>query len=119
MNNRFCRQPWSFVEVHQNGDIFNCCPGWVTKPLGNILSQSWEEVWNGNIAQEYRQSMIDSTFKNCIETNCPHLLSKTLTKESPVFEKDDLNLLWKKLKVKDNSGPLVVNFCYFFLVSFF
>ena len=56
--------------------------------------------------------MIDSTFKNCIETNCPHLLSETLTKESPVFEKDDLNLLWKKLKVKDNSGPLVVNFCY-------
>ena len=112
MNNRFCRQPWSFVEVHQNGDIWNCCPSWITKPIGNILEQSWEEAWNGNIAQEYRQSMIDSTFKNCIETNCPHLLSKTLTKESPVFEKDDLNLLWKKLKVKDNSGPLVVNFCY-------
>ena len=55
--------------------------------------------------------MLDSSFKNCVETECPHLLSKTLTKES-VFEKDDLNLLWKKLKVKDNSGPLVVNFCY-------
>ena len=44
MNNRFCRQPWSFVEVHQNGDIWNCCPSWITKPMGNILEQSWEEV---------------------------------------------------------------------------
>ena len=80
MNNRFCRQPWSFVEVHQNGDIWNCCPSWITKPIGNILEQSWEEVWNGKVAQEYRQSMLDSSFKNCIETNCPHLLSETLTK---------------------------------------
>ena len=85
MNNRFCRQPWSFVEVHSDGKVWNCCPSWITKPMGNILEQSWEEVWNGKIAQEYRQSMIDSTFKNCIETNCPHLLSETLTKESQEF----------------------------------
>ena len=66
IKNRFCRQPWSFVEVHSNGFVWNCCPSWIKKPLGNILEQSWEEVWNGEIAQEYRQSMIDSTFKNCI-----------------------------------------------------
>lgn len=109
---RFCRQPWAFVEVHQSGEIWSCCPGWITKPLGNILEQSWEDVWNGEIAQEYRQSMLDSTFKNCIATNCPHLLSDTLRVGSPVFEKKDLNILWRKLTPIDTTGPLVVNLCY-------
>jgi MoaA/NifB/PqqE/SkfB family radical SAM enzyme len=111
-SDRFCRQPWSFVEVQGDGNIYNCCPGWVTKPLGNILEQSWEEVWNGKVAQEYRQSMLDSTFKNCIKENCAHLLSDTLREGSPVFEKKDLNILWRKLKTIDNTGPLVVNLCY-------
>jgi radical SAM protein with 4Fe4S-binding SPASM domain len=63
-SNRFCRKPWTFVEVHTDGNVYNCCPGWVTKPIGNILEQSWEDVWNGKVSQEYRQSMIDSSFKN-------------------------------------------------------
>ena len=58
MNNRFCRQPWSFVEVHSDGKVWNCCPSWITKPMGNILEQSWEEVWNGKIAQEYRDELM-------------------------------------------------------------
>jgi MoaA/NifB/PqqE/SkfB family radical SAM enzyme len=111
-SNRFCRQPWSFVEVHLDGKVWNCCPGWVTKPLGNILEQSWEDVWNGKVSQEYRQSMIDSTFKNCIEKNCSLLLSDDLPKGSPIFEKDNLDILWRKFKLVDSTGPLVVNFCY-------
>ena len=27
---------------------------WIKKPLGNILEQSWEEVWNGDVVKEYR-----------------------------------------------------------------
>ena len=93
-SNRFCRQPWSFVEIHGTGEVYNCCPGWITKSLGNILEQTWEEVWNGEIAQEFRQSMLDSTFTNCIAKNCSHLLSDNLRPASPVFEKSDLNILW-------------------------
>ena len=111
-SNRFCRQPWSFVEIHGTGEVYNCCPGWITKPLGNILELSWEEVWNGEIAQEYRQSMLDSTFTNCIAKNCSHLLSDNLRPASPVFEKSDLNILWRKFQLIDKTGPLVVNFCY-------
>ena len=25
--------------------------GWIKKPLGNILEQSWEEVWNGDVVK--------------------------------------------------------------------
>ena len=37
IKNRWCRQPWAFTEIHGNGFVYNCCPGWVKKPLGNIL----------------------------------------------------------------------------------
>ena len=111
-SNRFCRKPWTFVEVHTDGNVYNCCPGWVTKPIGNILEQTWGDVWNGKVSQEYRQSMIDSSFKNCIEKNCSLLLSDKLPKGSPIFEKDDLDILWRKFKLVDDTGPLVVNFCY-------
>ena len=112
LKNRFCRQPWSFVEVHANGNIYTCCPSWVTKPIGNVLEQTWEEIWNGQVAREYRQSMLDSSFCNCIQSNCPHLLSPDLPPGSPVFDKTTLDLVWRKFKVQDTSGPIVVNFCY-------
>ena len=103
ISNRWCRQPWAFTEIHGNGLVYNCCPGWVKKPLGNILEQSWEEIWNGKIAKEYRQSMIDSTFKHCIEKECSQLLSENLDSDLPVFEKDDLGVLWRNFKQKQNQ----------------
>ncbi len=112
ISNRWCRQPWAFTEIHGNGLVYNCCPGWIKKPLGNILEQSWEEVWNGKIAKEYRQSMIDSTFENCIKSNCSQLLSENLDSELPVFEKDDLGVLWRKFQQEAKTGPLVVAFNY-------
>ena len=102
-SNRCCRKPWTFVEVHTDGNVYNCCPGWVTKPIGNILEQTWEDVWNGKVSQEYRQSMIDSSFKNFIEKNCSLLLSDKLPKGSPIFEKDDLDILWRKFKLVDDT----------------
>ncbi len=80
--------------------------------MGNILKQSWDDIWNGEIAKEYRQSMIDSTFKHCIEKECSQLLSENLDSDLPVFEKDDLGVLWRKFKPTATTGPLVVAFNY-------
>ena len=112
IKNRWCRQPWAFTEIHGNGFVYNCCPGWVKKPLGNILEKSWDDIWNGEVAKEYRQNMIDSTFENCIKSNCSQLLSKDLDPDLPVFEKDDLGVLWRGFKKEASSGPLVVAFNY-------
>jgi MoaA/NifB/PqqE/SkfB family radical SAM enzyme len=56
------------------GDVFMCC--WLkSPPLGNILHQSLEEIWNGEIAQEIRRSILDGSFQYCDHTGCPFLQS--------------------------------------------
>lgn len=56
------------------GDVFMCC--WLkSPPLGNILYQSLESIWNGEIAQEIRRSILDGSFKYCDQTVCPNFQS--------------------------------------------
>ncbi len=56
------------------GDVFMCC--WLrSPPLGNILYQSLKSIWNGEIAQEIRHSILDGSFKYCDHTVCPFLQS--------------------------------------------
>ena len=53
-----------------NGDVYPCCPGWLkddTNPagydFGNFYKDKWEDVWNGEKAQEFRKSILDGSFK--------------------------------------------------------
>jgi len=51
----FCRLPFTEVCIDEAGDVWpNCCPDWVEFPLGNLLEQSWAEVWNGERARSLR-----------------------------------------------------------------
>ena len=63
-----------------NGDVYPCCPGWLkddTNPagydFGNLYTDKWEDIWNGEKAQEFRKSILDGSFKYCNENLCPHL----------------------------------------------
>ena len=88
----FCSKPFSQVNVVNRrhffrrdgkgmsrlfrpaGDVFMCC--WLrSPPLGNILYQSLKSIWNGEIAQEIRHSILDGSFKYCDHTVCPFLQS--------------------------------------------
>jgi radical SAM protein with 4Fe4S-binding SPASM domain len=46
---RDCKQPFEHLSIDWNGDVYPCCnPSGVRKySLGNLLEQSFEEVWNG------------------------------------------------------------------------
>lgn len=70
----FCRLPFTEVCIDEAGDVWpNCCPDWVEFPLGNLLEQSWDEVWNGRRAQELRRSVHDGSLRHCDAGWCPHL----------------------------------------------
>ncbi len=68
-----------------NGDVSPCCPGWLRDDggtgyfgktgyvFGNVYTDEWETVWNGEKAQEFRKSILDGSFKYCNENLCPHL----------------------------------------------
>lgn len=70
----FCRLPFTEVCIDESGDVWpNCCPDWVEFPLGNLLEQSWDQVWNGSRAQEMRRSMHDGSLRHCDGGWCPHM----------------------------------------------
>lgn len=75
-NGPYCMLPFSEISVFEDGRVYpNCCPDWLKFPLGNLLEQSWSEVWNGKAARRLRQSMLDGNAKYCDADWCPHLQS--------------------------------------------
>ncbi len=70
----FCRLPFTEVSILPNGDVTpTCCPDWIEFPFGNILKQSWQEIWNGSAAQALRKSSLDGSLRHCSSGWCPSL----------------------------------------------
>jgi len=77
----FCSQPFSWFELTtgrgERGETFVCCPSWLPKPIGNLLHDSVEEIWNSEAAADIRRSILDGSFEYCSETLCPYLQTQT------------------------------------------
>ena len=64
--NRFCVKPYEFFEIGTDGFCYFCSRLWNDSYcIGNILERSFEDVWNGKEATEFRQSIIDKNYKYC------------------------------------------------------
>ncbi len=42
-----CYEPWNRMVIYPNGEVQPCCR-WNLKTLGNLQTQSFDEIWNGN-----------------------------------------------------------------------
>lgn len=71
-----CTRPFEWCEVHPGGQVFLCCPAWLKRPIGNILDQNIEQVWNSPVAREIRKSILNHSFHNCNRKRCPFLASR-------------------------------------------
>lgn len=41
-----CRAPWTTLAIYPNGDVYPCM-AWSRPPVGNLMKQSFDEIWNG------------------------------------------------------------------------
>lgn len=80
-----CTKPFTWLELGENGLCWVCCPAWLDKPIGNLLIEPFEKVWNGIIAQEIRQSMYDGSYRYCND-NCPFKKNH----DGPIERKDNI-----------------------------
>lgn len=67
----FCPNPFDRLEIKSDGSVYCCCEGWLPSSLGNILTDTIEEIWNGKVATAIRQSIFDGSFRYCL--SCPYL----------------------------------------------
>ncbi|MDP1547956.1 MAG: SPASM domain-containing protein, partial [Anaerolineales bacterium] len=61
-----CYAPWSHTLIDFNGNVYVCC---MTRekipPLGNIIQQSFKEVWDGAAYRQVRLKMHPPSLKPC------------------------------------------------------
>lgn len=72
-----CTQPFEWCEIREDGRVFLCCPSWLKMPIGNLLQQSLEELWNGTEARRIRTSVLDGSLQYCNPKRCPRRASLT------------------------------------------
>jgi MoaA/NifB/PqqE/SkfB family radical SAM enzyme len=59
-----CRRPWTDLLFHPDGTVQPGCACYA--PVGNILSDSVEYIWNGNMMKLYRKHVVEGTpYKIC------------------------------------------------------
>lgn len=58
-----CPLPFTQLCMNNDGTINPC--GGLHHPLGNINEQSLHEIWNGEKAKEFRESILDGSYKFC------------------------------------------------------
>lgn len=68
----FCYNPWKFINIYEYGNC-NFCREDLLKDkykLGNIFKNDIEEIWNGEKAQKFRQSILDGKYEFCNQGSC-------------------------------------------------
>jgi hypothetical protein len=73
-----CSRPFKRFEVsyvNGVGSSFMCCTGWLNRQIGDLRTQSVEDIWNGKPAQDVRRSILDGSFEFCSRSKCPYLES--------------------------------------------
>lgn len=65
-----CTQPFHFSEIFDD-KMYMCCPNWLPVDLGNPTNI--KENWNSDQAEKVRNSILDGSYKYCIESRCPKL----------------------------------------------
>lgn len=108
-----CHNPFEWFEIHPGGQVFACCPAWLKRPLGNFLTDSLDEIWNGKTARELRRSIHDGSFRHCNRCRCPRLINGT----APVGKFNELGPgpvrdVFKKKQERLPWGPQKLNLCY-------
>ena len=64
----FCSNPFTHAELYQNGDVYFCCPPFTDYfGIGNLYENSFDELWNGVRAKEFREKILKGDFSLCMD----------------------------------------------------
>jgi len=88
---RHCYAPWLETFIETNGDVKLCCVHEST--MGNLKSESFEEIWNGKKYNSIREMFRKKQFSK----ECYHVCSipniETFNRLYPIYEGNPLKLL--------------------------
>jgi MoaA/NifB/PqqE/SkfB family radical SAM enzyme len=64
----YCISPWKHLYLNTNGDISPCC----IQPIifGNICNDNFDEIWNGDKINQFRNEMLLGNYDSKCLTCC-------------------------------------------------
>lgn len=69
VNRVCCKMPWNYMMICDEGNVI--LTGSCVRSIGNIYNNSIDEIWNSEVAREYRERMIDKKFtEDSCRTEC-------------------------------------------------
>jgi sulfatase maturation enzyme AslB (radical SAM superfamily) len=86
IKDKYCPKLYTWLEVDMFGKAWMCCPSWLPYPIGNVLEETIEEIWNGEKAQTLRQQIFNNDWKYCQKDICPVIVAEQLVDISDVNE---------------------------------
>lgn len=73
---KFCSKPFKFIHLDPNGGCRLCA--WTDINIGNLVSQSLEEIWTSESANKIRDAIKNGNYEYCRKTSCPFLENDSL-----------------------------------------
>ena len=84
---KICKHPFNSIQIQNTGEVYCCCCYWTNfYSFGNIFEQSFDEIWNGEKAQKFREQFLKQEFKYCKLNECEPFLPDKDYKPSLVCE---------------------------------
>jgi len=77
----FCYRPWQCLDLNAfdlKAARITPCDAWSPVAIGDALLDPVHEIWNARMAQEFRRSMLDGSFRYCSKIRCPFISHRTL-----------------------------------------
>jgi organic radical activating enzyme len=78
LSGKYCNKLYTWLEFDMFGKAWMCCPSWLPYPIGNVLTQTLDEIWNGKRAQELRNQIFTGDWKYCQHEFCPLIAGDNL-----------------------------------------
>lgn len=100
--NKYCYKFFSFFEVSTDGSCWICCPAWLPEKIGNILTDDFNTIWNGEKAQKLRNQVFTGDWCYCDHNICPLIASNSLPSLDDV-DNDYLLSDYLKDAIKNNK----------------
>lgn len=74
--------PFEYIDIQNQKDgainCYACCPTILPVKVGDLKKNTIEEIWNGKIYNDIRQTILDGTYDNCNAELCPEIQSDRL-----------------------------------------
>lgn len=101
-----CRNPFNYIEIHTHGQISACCYSWLPIWVGNILTDTIEEIINNSERKRVQNNIQNGDFSDC-NNQCVQLGS-IAAGNSDYWDITEITKFDEFLK----KSPVVINFSY-------